>query len=149
MKKLKEYVIEGVFDEEEQMKSIDKNADELNYIKIISNLDKMDLENATRKKDEDAFGNKIEKGDLLYRIKGSSISDQHYFAMAWEVMDNYTIKVAKEFKLGTKRLSRDPESEYYWKSSDNIEVKFGDPSDFIVVCKYNKINNKMLSEYQK
>ena len=149
MKKLKEYVTEGVFDDEEQMKSIDKNADELKYIKIISNLNKMDLENATRKEDEDALGNKIEKGDLLYRINSYSIGNCYYFAMALEVMDDYLIKVAKKFNFGTKRLSRDPNSEYYWKSSDNLEVDYGDPIDFIVVCKYNKINNKVLSKYQK
>lgn len=73
MKKLKEYVIEGVFDEEDQMKSIDKAKEMHEFFSILDTLDKIGHKSkySSRKYDEDALGNKLNIGDLVY-IKSNS-----------------------------------------------------------------------------
>ena len=73
MKKLKEYMMEGVFDEEDQMKSIDKAKEVHEFFAMLDALDKVGHKSkySSRKYNEDAIGNKLNIGDLVY-IKSSS-----------------------------------------------------------------------------
>ena len=66
-------ILEGIFDEEEQIKLIDNAKDVHEFFAMLDALDKVGHKSkfSSRKYNEDALGNKLNVGDLVY-IKSSS-----------------------------------------------------------------------------
>lgn len=141
---------ESIFDEENINKSIDNIVTEAKYIKIADQLRKMFFYRKRNNYDEDALGNKIEKGDLVYKFDGPSY-DRGYFALAFGYYDGINgklLRAIRGLKSDPKNLSPDPKADNYWCDYEYIDVIRERADKFLLVCKFKDLNSKVINEYK-
>lgn len=100
--------------------------------------------------DEDALGNKIEKGDLVYKIEGPS-HDRGYFALAFGYYDGASdklLRIIRGFKGGQNKLSPDSKDDNYWCHPNYVVTDMARAKHFLLICKFKDLNSKVINQYK-